>query len=186
MNRFRKICRVLHRELGYLVAGLVVIYALSGLAMNHRHHWDPAFAEARETLTIEAPGTGPMSEVQPLVLERLGITEPVKNIWRASEEDLEIYLEKSQYEVNLATGEVVHSGPRRRPVLFDLIFMHRNNGHGLWTVIGDVFGVAMILLATSGIFLVKGGKGLAGRGGVLLAVSLLVPLIYSLLANKTD
>ena len=41
MNGFRKVCRWLHRELGFFAVGLTLVYAISGIAVNHVHHWDP-------------------------------------------------------------------------------------------------------------------------------------------------
>ena len=37
---FRKLCRWLHRDLSFFFAGMVLIYALSGLFMNHRNDID--------------------------------------------------------------------------------------------------------------------------------------------------
>ena len=38
--------------------------------------------------------------------------------------------------------------------------------------------IAEITLALSGIFLVKGRKGLTGRGGVLMTLGLVLPVAY--------
>jgi len=179
MNDWRKVLRTLHRELGFFAVGLILIYAISGVAGNHKHHWDPSFFEGREELSIQPPGTGPTAEVRPVVIQRLRITDPIKNTWRAGKEEFQVFTETDQFDVNLATGAVVRSGQQKRPVLFELNFMHRNGGHGVWTVIGDAFAVMLAFLALSGIFLVKGSKGLVGRGGVLLALGILLPLIYT-------
>ena len=44
-RRWRGWLRAIHRDLGYLAVGLTVIYALSGLAINHigTDGWDPNF-----------------------------------------------------------------------------------------------------------------------------------------------
>ena len=69
-----------------------------------------------------------------------------------------------------------------RPWFYELNFMHLNTGKGPWTVIADAYAAVLILLAISGIFLVKGRKGLAGRGGILMALGILLPIVYVLLA----
>ena len=149
------------------------------VAGNHKHHWDPSYREGREEFRIQPPGTGPTHEVRPVVIERLGITEPVQNTWRADKDEFQVFTEKDQFDVNLATGAVVRSGKQKRPVFYDLNFMHRNGGHGVWTVVGDIFAGILVILALSGIFLVKGRKGVLGRGGVLLVLGVLVPLVYT-------
>ena len=178
MQRFRKICRTLHRELGFLAVGLTVVYAISGLAVNHAHHWDANYARTLETRHIEPPGTGPTTAVQPLVVERLGIDVPLKGVWRASEDMLQVFIEGGQYDVNLATGEVQVQGFAKRPVFFDVNFMHLNSGKAPWTGIADVYAVILLVLALTGPWLVKGRQGLAGRGGMMMAVGILVPLVY--------
>lgn len=181
MNKFRKICRWLHRELGFLAVGLTLVYAISGIAVNHAHHWDANYAGTLDSFTIEAPGTGPTGEIQGLVLSRLNIQEPIKNTWRASKTEFQVFLENGQFDVNLATGEVLEKGFKKRPLLFDLNFMHLNSGKAPWTGIADVFAGVLIILAITGVFLVKGRKGLAGRGGVLMALGFLLPIGYAIL-----
>ena len=38
-----KLNRVSHRDIGYLIAGLTIIYALSGIALNHKNDWNPNY-----------------------------------------------------------------------------------------------------------------------------------------------
>jgi len=183
MRKFRKVCRTLHRELGYLAVGLTVVYAISGLAVNHAHHWDANYERTLATRRIEAPGTGPTTEVQPVVTERLGITAPLKGVWRASEDVLQVFVEGGQYDVNLATGEVREQGFARRPLFFDVNFMHLNSGKAPWTGIADVYAGILLVLALTGPWLVNGRRGLKGRGGVVMAVGILVPVVYAVVTR---
>lgn len=178
MSGFRKVCRWLHRELGFFAVGLTLVYAVSGIAVNHIHHWDPNHTGYVETWSIEPPGVGETDALAPLVLERLALDEPVKDTWRAGRELFQVFVEDGTVDVNLATGEVTRQGHRKRPVLFDLNFMHLNKGRAPWTGIADAYAGVLIVLALTGIFLVKGRKGLAGRGGVLTALGVVLPLIY--------
>ena len=50
---------------------------------------------------------------------------------------------------------------------------------GIWTVAADVYASALLLLALSGIFLVRGRKGLKGRGGLLMTSGFLLPIVYA-------
>ncbi len=181
MNKFRNICRWLHRELGFFAVGLTLVYAISGLAVNHAHHWDANYALTTDTFVIEPPGTGPTSEIQELIFARLDLQEPVINTWRASKSEFQVFLEKGELDVNLITGEVLKKGFKKRPLIFDLNFMHLNSGKAPWTGIADAYAGIMIILAVTGIFLVKGRSGLAGRGGVLMGLGLLLPIVYAIL-----
>jgi hypothetical protein len=178
MNTFRKICRWLHRELGFLAVGLTLVYAVSGIVVNHAHHWDTNYERSRVVFQIEPVGTGPTDEITPVVLKRLQLSEPVKSTWRAAKDKLQVFLPNGTLTVSLGTGEVVQESFRARPLLFDLNFMHLNTGKGPWTGIADAFAGLLIILAVTGIFLVRGRKGLAGRGGVLMGLGFALPLIY--------
>lgn len=179
MRDFRKICRALHRDFGFLAVGLTLVYALSGLAVNHAHHWDANYSRTLRHGNMEPVGTGPTAEITPVVLERLGPTAPVKNTWRASEEVLQVFVEGGRYDVHLVTGEILEHGFAKRPFLFDVNFMHLNSGKAPWTGIADVYAGILVVLALTGPWLIKGSRGLTGRGGLLMGVGIVLPLIYA-------
>jgi hypothetical protein len=187
MRTFRKVCRWLHRELGFLAVGLTLVYAISGVAVNHVRHWDPNYSRSVETSRIEPPGPGPTTEVVPVVLAALALDEPVKNTWRADEGVLRVFVEGAQLDVDLVTGEVERRGFARRPLLNDVNFLHLNSPKGtartVWTWIADAYCVVLVILALSGLFLVKGRKGLVGRGGVWTAVGILLPIVFVVLVR---
>ncbi|MCA9729191.1 MAG: PepSY-associated TM helix domain-containing protein [Candidatus Eisenbacteria bacterium] len=184
MGVFRKVCRWLHRELGYLTVGLTLVYAVSGLAVNHAHQWNANYQHTRSTSRIDPVGTGETPQVTEAVLAALDLGEPIKNTWRAAPDRLQVFVEDATLNVNLLTGEVVREGLVERPVLFELNFLHLNTPKGAWTVVADAYAGILIVLAISGIFLVRGRRGLAGRGGVLMALGFVLPLVYLLLVRS--
>jgi len=183
VSKFRSVCRFLHREFGFLAVGLTLAYAISGVAVNHVDSWNPSYEQTVDRRTIEAPGTGPTEEVAPVVIERLALAEPVRNIWRASDEDLRLIVESGTIDVNLTTGEAVAVQVAPRPLLRDVNFLHLNQGKGAWTWIADAYAVVLAILAVTVIMLVKGRRGLAGRGGVLLTLGVLLPVVYVVFAK---
>jgi len=181
MKKFRKVCRTLHREFGFLVVGLTLVYAISGIAVNHAHHWDANYLRTVQEKKMAPVGIGPTEEIRSVVLQRLALTVPVKNTWRADETTLQVFVEGGGYDVNLVTGDVLQRGFRKRPLLFDLNFMHLNSGKAPWTGIADVYAGILIVLPLTGIFLVRGRKGLTGRGGVMMGLGLLLPVLYAVM-----
>jgi hypothetical protein len=179
MRRFRKVCRTLHRELGYVAVGLTLVYAISGIAVNHAHHWDANYSRTVTHRRIEPVGTGPTAEIAPRVLAQLPDDRPLKNTWRAREDLLQVFLEGGGFDVNLVTGEVVDHGFAKRPLVYDLNFMHLNSGKAPWTGIADAYAGVLCVLALTGIWLVKGRKGLAGRGGIMMGLGILLPVVYA-------
>ena len=178
MASFRKVCRWIHREFGYLAAGLTLVYAISGVAVNHTHQFNPSYVEEVREFTIPAPGFGETDELAPAIIDNLALTEPVKNVWRATPGLVRVIVDSGSYDVELLTGQVRAVLLSPRPFLNDVNFLHLNRPKGLWTWAADVYAVMLALLAVTGLFLVKGRRGLAGRGGVLLTLGIALPLAY--------
>jgi hypothetical protein len=178
MQAFRKVCRFLHREIGFVVVGLTVAYAISGIAVNHVEDWNPNYRQELSTGQIRPVPLGETGDVVADVLAQLALTERVKNTWRAAPNRLFVYLEAETIEVELETGKIVRRKLLERPFLFDLNFLHLNSGKGLWTVVADVYAGALLVLALTGIFLTRGRRGLAGRGGIFLGLGVALPVLY--------
>ena len=152
----RRWCRVLHRDLSYFFAGMVLIYALSGIAMNHRNTFNPNYSVSQTHLTLTAP-------------------LPQKE--RFTRVDAEALLERV---ADTQSGEAVVERLTRRPVWSALTKLHYNPG-SWWTAFADIFGGGLILITFTGLVIVKGPKGLRGRGGIELAAGILVPLLFLLI-----
>jgi hypothetical protein len=179
----RKTCRWLHRETGFLVAGLTLIYAISGVAVNHVADWNPSYEQTISNFTITPVGDGPTEEIAPRIVSELPLTEAVKSVWRAAPDQLRVIVASGTYDVDLISGEVEARLLAPRPLLNDLNYLHLNHAKGLWTWVADAYAVLLATLALTGIVLVKGRNGLAGRGGVLLALGVILPVVYLVVAK---
>ena len=49
---WRRINHALHRDIGFLCVGLTLLYALSGIAVNHMHDWNANYSIERFKLTL--------------------------------------------------------------------------------------------------------------------------------------
>lgn len=206
--QWRRPLILLHRDTGFLVLGLTLVYAISGVAVNHREHWNynqstdtevtqvgrPAellgdlSAERREALTA-APTELTNEEASRLgqrVREALGRTaEPRNAFWRGPD-NLSLFFETGDRDtVNYqpSTGSARQIRRRDRWLLRQLNFLHLNEGKGVWTYVADLYAVLLAFLAISGAIVVKGRRGLKGRGGVLLALGVAVPVLGYFLAG---
>src|SRR5690606_29026284 len=93
---------------------------------------------------------------------RLGIREIPREIYRASDDQLEVLFDKRSLHVDLARGTVVDEGQEPRFFLRVANWLHLNRGKKAWTYVADAYAVALMLLATSGVFMIAGKKGLFG------------------------
>lgn len=108
--------RAIHRDLGYLAVGLTLVYALSGLAVNHISDWDPNFQNYEATHQL-GPLAGDDEALAAQVLGKLGIGEKPTDVYRASPEQLDIVFSKRTLHVNPATGQVTDEGQKPRLLL---------------------------------------------------------------------
>lgn len=73
----RRWCRILHRDISYIFSGMVIIYALSGIYMNHRDTINPHYTVSRtEVVITELPTAAEMDKGAVLALmEKVGVSE---------------------------------------------------------------------------------------------------------------
>ena len=183
-NTLRRWCRRVHRDLSYLFAGMVLIYALSGIVMNHRDTFNPNYSVSQQRLTLATPlpdkDTFTRADAEAL-LERAGIAEGYVKHYFPDSRTLKIFLQGgSSLVADTQSGEALVERLTRRPVWSALTKLHYNPG-SWWTTFSDIFAGGLILITLTGLLLVKGPRGLWGRGGAELAVGILIPLLFLLL-----
>jgi uncharacterized protein len=175
---WRRWNNILHRDIGYLVAGLTVIYGISGVAVNHTADWNPSYRTETSTLHIGPVDGDHKEEIVAEVKRRLGLDEQERNSFRPDPETLRLFYELKTYSVDLPSGTVVIEEARSRPVLFEANRLHLNAPKKLWTWIADLYALSLIVVAITGLFVLKGKVGITGRGAWLTAIGVLVPVLY--------
>jgi uncharacterized protein len=181
--------RALHRDAGYLAVGLTVIYAVSGLAVNHIADYtdgDASFRKFNRTYELGALASKASLDDRALAAEIVAAAKRaggssignIKDVYRVSDSEIELTLEESSMRVDLKTGRAEHEGKQARFFLRFANWLHLNRGKKGWTYIADAYAVALLFLAISGLFMIPGKKGLWGRGIVLALVGAALPVIY--------
>jgi uncharacterized protein len=176
--KFRPWLRALHRDLGYLAVGLTVMYALSGLAVNHIADWDPSFTQIEREFTVAAPLSDDDDETARIVQAEAGIVEAPLDVYRVSETELQIEFAARTLHVDPTTGRVFEEGQEPRLFLRVANWLHLNRGKKAWTNFADGYAIALLVLASTGLFMIPGRKGLLGRGAVLLVLGAAIPFGY--------
>ena len=255
-KNWRTQLRALHRDLGFLAVGLTLIYATSGIAVNHINDWNPSFVDYSRALTIPGPLPADDKQAADIVLKALEINEPPADVFGRRDTllryeidvpgarvevqtdraeihvtrgpETEIYAltqalpatdwdaavaalavagisdEPSRVErVDIPTreitisyerrtisvndlgeeAEVIEQGEKPRFFLYVANWLHLNRGKKGWTYIADFYAMVLLLLAFSGMIMVRGKQGLIGRGGVFLIIGLAIPIIYIIIAG---
>jgi len=179
--KWRKWNYVLHRDIGYLCVGLTLIYAISGIAVNHiSNKFNPSYNI--EKVSGSGPplpaGTKPDLVYIRSVLEVVEEEGLYKNAALISPGVLRIFVEGNTLDIQTETGQLTMEKVRRKPILFEVNYLHLNKGKGLWTWLADIYGVALFLLALTGMLMIKGKQ--KRRAIILTATGFLIPLVYLL------
>jgi len=175
--------RALHRDIGYFAVGLTIVYACSGLAVNHLKDWDPNFKQVNRTHQVAMPLPRDDNAAAKSVLRTLGVHEAPREVYRASDTQLDLVFDKRTFHVDTTSGVVHEEGQAARPLLRLANWLHLNRGKKAWTYIADFYAVFLLFLAISGLFMIPGKKGLIGRGAVVALLGAAVPIAYVVLSG---
>jgi len=180
-KRWRGWLRAIHRDFGYVAVGFTIIYALSGLAINHIKDWDPSFTSSERTVPI-APITDELSDADAVarVTAAAGTGKP-DDIYRAGDELRLSYGDGTK--VTAIGGEVTVQARSPRFFLRIANWLHYNRGKRAWTYVADIYACMLLYLAVSGLFMIKGRLGLRWRGLILVSAGIAVPLTYVVLSG---
>lgn len=183
MNTVRRWSRNLHRDLSFLFAGILVIYAISGIVMNHRNTINPNYSIERREYRIREvlPSQQEMRKAEVLrLLKPLGEETNYTKHYFPQEGVMKVFLKGgSNLVVDIRTGQAVYEKLEKRPFLSAVTRLHYNPGHW-WTWFSDLFAVSLLIIILTGFLMMKGKKRLWGIGGIELLIGILVPLAFLL------
>lgn len=178
----RRWLRAFHRDIGYFCVGLTVIYALSGLAVNHIEDWDPNYVNFERTVALEGALPDDDEAATRQVLAQLKIEETPSDVFRY-EHELEIIFPERELFIDANAGTILDRGQEARSGLRLANWLHLNRGKKAWTLVADTYAIFLLFLATSGIFMLPGKKGIKGRGLIFVGIGVLVPTLYVILSG---
>jgi hypothetical protein len=182
-RNWRRVNRAVHRDAGYLVAGLTLVYAISGVAVNHRADWNPNVSLAPETRRFAPLPVTDRETMTASVVTALSLPGPPRSSFRRAPERIELYYDGWSLEADVTTGVATVTRPRERPVLREANYLHLNEPKGAWTWLADAYGVLLGTLAVTGLFVLRGRNGLGGRGKWWVMAGL-VPVVAFLLLRR--
>jgi len=181
---WRKINRVLHRDFGYFFVATSIIYGLSGIALNHIKDWNPNFVISNTEFQVSGPiNKNAITDTWVLdIINQYDDKENYKKYYFPAENRLKIFLDGGSAIINLDTGQGFIEKIRRRRIFYETNYLHYNPGNW-WKWFSDIYAGALILLAITGLFILKGKNGIKGRGAWLTILGLIIPLfiLYFLL-----
>jgi len=171
----------LHRDLGYLFFGMTIIYAISGIVLNHFKSGDflhPDYGKSFKEFRVTLPPGGVVDKTYALnILSQVGEEEHYKSFVQGSGY-VQIFFEKGSVYIDLTNGDAQLEKKTTRYVIKEFNLLHYNNIKKLYTWYSDVYAAAMILLAITGLFILRGKNGIIGRGAWLTAIGIIIPALF--------
>jgi len=178
--KWRKWNKIIHRDLGYLCVGLTMVYAISGLAVNHIADWNPNYRIERLTSSIDPKLVSGLQyeQLAPEIMKAVGETNKLIDSFSPEPGKMKVFVEGNTITANLKTGEVLQEKAMPRKVLHHMNFLHLNHPKKLWTWFADLYALALFCLALTGMFVLRGKKGITGRGAWLTGAGVALPLFF--------
>ena len=183
-NRFRRYCRTVHSHLSFFFMGVILIYAVSGITMNHLKDFNPKYYITVNNYTVKErfPPSHKFNKNEIIqLLKEVGEQDNYIKHFYPNNSTMKVFLKSgSSYILDTQTGNVAYEGIKKRPVFYQLSFLHYNPGTW-WTYFSDLSAVCLILICISGILMNKGKRGLFGIGGLELLAGILIPVLALIL-----
>ena len=159
------------------MVGITLVYGISGILLNHLNGKDPAFHTVKKSIQFPANLTNlELKEIW----EADASLPDLKRIMEIDDNNSRLFLNGGVGVYNSAKGSLEYETHKKRPLIYWINRLHYNKVKGWWAA-ADIYAGSLILLAITGLFIVKGKRGIAGSGKWYLIVGILIPVIFGLL-----
>lgn len=176
--------RTIHRNIAYFFFGLIIAFALSGIFLNHRQLWHPRnYTYKTEQVSINLPENNDEITKEYLVEQsKQWNLEKKFRGFRERGDKLQIDFENNRFLVDTKTGKGDREYYMQTPLLGQFTQLHTDTNLA-WTWYSDIFGICMIIIACTGMFIQKGENNFWKYGWKLASVGVLFPLIFLFLLS---
>ena len=182
-KKLRRWNNVLHRDIGYLCVGMTLIYAISGIVMNHFKSGDflhPDYSKSYSDLKVALPKDGKADQTYVYsILDQVKQRNNYKS-YITGTGYVQIFTTTGFIYVDLTTGEAQMEKKTPRYVIKEFNLLHYNNLRKFYTWFSDLYAVGLIILALTGLFVLRGKNGIIGRGAWLTAIGIILPALFIL------
>jgi len=184
MKSIRKWSIILHRDLGFFFIATTLVYGISGIALNHINDWNPNYSvDVKEFKTnIDLNKNNNSKENVLKLLDEIYNRDAYRKHYYPDEQTIKIFLDGgSSIVVDLESGQGRMEILSKRLLFYEVNYLHYNP-NAWWKWFSDSYAISLILFAITSFFMVKGRKGIWGRGGIYALLGLIIPILIYLFA----
>jgi len=160
--------RLLHRDIGYIVIGLTLIFSISGIVLIYR---DTSFLKTEKLVEKTVSPNMEVSE--------LGKVLHLRDIKIQKEEGEIVYFHNGTY--NKATGEVKYLSEELPMVLNKFINVHKSSSRNVLHWFTLIYGVLLLFLTVSSFWMYKPKTKMFIRSIYFAGIGIVIAFIILLL-----
>ncbi len=180
--KIRKLLRILHRDFGYFIVGMTIVYALSGIYLNHRHDFNPDYKIFITDFKVDLPDNPELTAKDiKTALESVDDVVVYKKHYLNNDGFIKVFIENGEAVIDPETGKGTMQYLQKRPFIFSINKLHRATLGSVWKWVSDIMAVILVFVAVSGLFLLKGRRGFNRWGWWLMTAGIVVPLVFALI-----
>ena len=174
-KKIRKYSRILHRDIGYLLVGLTLIYGISGIILNFKKRGvDPAYKET--SFVKQIPAFLSIDEFEDHWNKSISDSPKLSRVYPKGE-IYNFYIEGGMGSYNPQTGKLSYAVFVERNFVKFINEIHYNKGKR-FTWLGTFFATAFIFLALTGLVIIKGKNGFRKRGVYFMLAGIILPVLW--------
>ncbi|NKF49133.1 hypothetical protein G3R49_00900 [Shewanella sp. WXL01] len=179
--------RTLHRDIGYFCIGFSIIFAVSGIAVNHIADWNPNYAVERQIQKVDDSDwlTLEDRQIAMRMKQQFSLTHTTKSSFWQNKNKFEVFLEDGDTLLwDRKSSQVVYQDIEPRVILQALNKLHLNETRNAWVYFSDLFAGMLIFLALSALFMVKGKHGPAKpKSIILMGLGVVIPIFFLMISS---
>ena len=137
----------------------------------------PDFSKKYEQLTVALPANAVADKAYALrVLKQVHEEKHFKSFITGNGY-IDIFFNNGSLYVDLTNGKAELETKTPRYILKEFNLLHYNSIKKGFTWFSDAYAVAMVLLAITGLFILRGRNGIKWRGAVLALIGIIIPAL---------
>ncbi len=168
-KNFRWYMRFLHNKIGFFIAGLVIIYGLSGLLQTYR-----------DTNLLKHDVEHNMQLSPGLSESQLGPALRLRQVKVIKKEGALLYFQEGTY--NTETGSAKYSTKEWYAWITPFTELHKSSSRDISHYFTTLFGIALLFMSVSAFWMFKPGTKLFSSG-VYLTIAGIIGAVLLLLIN---
>ncbi len=177
--------RNIHRDLGYFYVGLIIAFSISGIFLNHRQTWHPSKYKTEiknVSVTLPTDKEALNDDLANKIAKEQGIKDGLRRA-RINNGHFEASFENHDLKIDLTTGQGELTTFIKVPILSQMTKLHQDTSQW-WIYYSDIFGLAMLTIAITGMLMIPQGRlSFKERGWKLALAGLIFPLIFLFLLS---